>query len=131
MGLRVVGLHLTNCGTRSYRLDGYPQLQLLDERHEPVDGVKILHGGDAIAAGTGADGPPRALVLKPGESAQAGLVWRNTTLAGAGDPVSVPYVRVLAKTGAAAVMVAPDLDLGTTGKLGIGPWQKAAKSPSP
>ncbi|WP_377267938.1 DUF4232 domain-containing protein [Peterkaempfera sp. SMS 1(5)a] len=131
MGLRVVGLHLVNCGTRDYRLDGYPQLQLLDERHQRVDGVRILHGGDSIATGTGADGPPRPMVLRPGESAQAGLVWRNIT-GTESDPVNVPYVRVVAKPGAAAVMVTPELDLGTTGKLGIGPWQKDATSrPSP
>ncbi len=122
MGLRVVGLHLVNCGTRTYGLDGYPQVRLLDDRHGPVDGVAVLHGGDAIAMGTGADGPPRPLELKPGQSAHAGLVWRNTTGLGS-DPVTVPYVRVVPRSGAAAVMVTPDLDLGTTGKLGVGPWK--------
>jgi hypothetical protein len=123
MGLRVVGLVLMNCGTRVYHLNGYPQLQLFDERHEPVDGVEILHGGNAIALDTGADGEPQPLSLKPGESADAELVWRNTTGLGS-DPVNAPYVRVVAQAGAAAVMVTPELDLGTTGKLGIGPWKK-------
>ncbi|WP_055587427.1 DUF4232 domain-containing protein [Peterkaempfera griseoplana] len=123
MGLRVVGLHLTNCGTRTYRLDGYPQLQLLDEGHRPVDGVSILHGGDAVAAGTGADGTPQPLALRPGESARAGLVWRNTTGLGS-DPVNAPYVRVVARPGAATVTVTPELDLGTTGRLGVGAWER-------
>jgi hypothetical protein len=123
MGLRVVELVLTNCGTSVYHLDGYPDLQLFDEHHEPVDSVKILHGGDAIALDTGADGEPQPLSLKPGESAEAGLVWRNTTGLDT-DPVNAPYVRVVANAGAAAVMVTPELDLGTTGKLGIGPWKK-------
>ncbi|MEU6480328.1 DUF4232 domain-containing protein [Streptomyces sp. NPDC047017] len=122
MGLRVVGLHLENCGTRAYPLDGYPRLRLLDQRHEPVDSVRVLHGGAAIATGTGADAAPRPLVLAPGESAHAGLVWRNTT--GSGDPVDAPYVRVVAKPGAAAVTVTPELDLGTTGRLGVGAWEK-------
>ncbi|WP_018566577.1 DUF4232 domain-containing protein [Streptomyces sp. PsTaAH-124] len=123
MGLRVVGLHLANCGTRAYRLDGYPQLRLFDQRHRPVDGVRVLHGGAAIATGTGADGEPTPLVLAPGESARATLVWRNTTGLES-DPVDAPYVRVVAGPGAAPVTVTPELDLGTTGKLGTGAWQK-------
>ncbi|MER5513372.1 DUF4232 domain-containing protein [Streptomyces sp. NPDC002763] len=123
MGLRVVGLHLENCGKRDYSLDGYPRLSLLDDNREPVDGIRILHGGAAIASGTGFDEPPVPLVLKPGETALSGLIWRNTTLAG--TAVNVPYVRVLAKPGAAPVTVTPGLDLGTTGKLGVGAWKRA------
>ncbi|WP_369226203.1 DUF4232 domain-containing protein [Streptomyces sp. R39] len=123
MGLRVVGLHLQNCGKRDYALDGYPELSLLDDDREPVEGVRILRGGAAVASGTGFDDPPGPLVLKPGESALSGLVWRNTTQAG--TAVNVPYVRVLAKPGAAPVTVTPGLDLGTTGKLGVGAWKRA------
>lgn len=122
MGLRVVGLHLENCGTEPYALDGYPELQILDEEHEVIEGVRILEGGDAIATGTGADAPPRPLTLAPGERARAGLVWRNTTQFG--EAVNAPYVRTWAKPGAAPVTVVPELDLGTTGKLGVGAWQK-------
>jgi hypothetical protein len=124
MGLRVVGLHLENCGTRTYQLNGYPRLQPLDEAHQPVDGVSVLHGGSAIASGTGADDTPQPLSLAPGERARAGLVWRNTTEAGVGDPVNAPYARVWAKPGTAPVMVIPELDLGTTGKLAVGAWKK-------
>lgn len=123
MGLRVVGLHLENCGKSDYALDGYPRLSLLDENREPVPGVRILHGGAAIASGTGYDDPPAPFTLKPGQAARSGLVWRNTTLAG--TPVTVPYVRVLAGPGAAPVTVTPDLDLGTTGRLGVGAWERA------
>ncbi|GAA3801426.1 DUF4232 domain-containing protein [Streptomyces chiangmaiensis] len=122
MGLRVVGLHLTNCGKRTIRLNGYPQVQLFDESHRSVRGVQILHGGSAIATGTGADGSPRMVLLRPGESAHSGLVWRNTVEFG--DPVDAPYARVRVKPGAAPVTVTPELDLGTTGKLGLGPWKK-------
>ncbi|POX49406.1 hypothetical protein C3489_24745 [Streptomyces sp. Ru71] len=124
MGLRVVGLHLENCGTGVYRLDGYPLLQLLDEEHRQVDGVRVLHGGDQIASGTGADGTPAPLALKPGERAVAVMTWRNTT--GFGEAVNAPYVRVRAKAGVAPVTVIPELDLGTTGKLGVGPWKRDA-----
>lgn len=78
MGLRVVGLHLENCGTRPYRLNGYPRIEIRDEDHERVGSVSIVQGGEAIAGGTGAEGPPRRLELLPGERAHAGLVWRNT-----------------------------------------------------
>ncbi|MFF9811859.1 DUF4232 domain-containing protein [Streptomyces sp. NPDC014006] len=122
MGLRVVGLHLENCGTGTYRLDGYPLLQLLDEDHKPLDTVRVLHGGDEIASGTGADGAPAPLALAPGQRAAAVMTWRNTT--GFGEAVNAPYVRVRAKPGAEPITVTPELDLGTTGKLGVGPWKR-------
>ncbi|MER5963429.1 DUF4232 domain-containing protein [Streptomyces sp. NPDC002057] len=124
MGLRVVGLHLENCGTRPYRLDGYPRVEIRDEDHDRVDGVTITRGGETVAGGTGADGPARPVTLEPGERAHAGLVWRNTVEAGVGDPVNAPYARVWAKPGAAPVTVVPEFDIGTTGKLGVGPWKK-------
>jgi hypothetical protein len=122
MGLRVVGLQLENCSTRAYRINGYPQLQLLDEDRKPVTGVKILHGSGGISTVTGFDDPPQPVTLNPGERASAGLMWRNTVTAG--TPVNVPYVRVNAKPGARPVTVTPELDLGTTGRLGVSPWKK-------
>lgn len=122
MGLRVVGLHLFNCGSADYGVEGYPALQLLDEDRDPVKGVRILHGTDQISTGIGGDPEPRPVTLRPGESAYANLAWRNTTEAG--DPVNAPYTRVTAKPGAAPVTVTPELDLGTTGRLGVGPWTK-------
>ncbi|WP_406439340.1 DUF4232 domain-containing protein [Streptomyces sp. NBC_01613] len=123
MGLRIVGLHLDNCGTRNFTLEGYPLLELLDDDFKTVHGIKILHGSTEITTAAGPDEQPRPVTLKPGESATAGLVWRNTTESG--TPVNVPHMRVRAKAGAEAVMVTPHLDLGTTGKLGVKPWAKA------
>ncbi|MGW0084104.1 DUF4232 domain-containing protein [Streptomyces sp. NPDC003393] len=122
MGLRVVGLHLENCGTHDYTVDGYPRLELLDDSREPIQGVRILRGSGGITALPEWDEGPRPVTLKPGESAVSGLVWRNTTQSG--TAVDVPYVRVLAKDGADPVTVTPHLDLGTTGKLGVRPWQR-------
>lgn len=122
MGLRVVSLHLENCGSSPYRIEGYPRLSLMDEDHKAVEGVRILHDGSSVAMSTGADGPARPLVLAPGEKAHAGLVWRNTVLDG--TSVNAPYVRVWAKPGAAPVVVTPELDLGTTGRLAVGPWKR-------
>ncbi|OIK23489.1 DUF4232 domain-containing protein [Streptomyces malaysiense] len=124
MGLRVVGLRLENCGKDDYALDGYPRLELLDDDLAPVHGVRVLHGSGGISTGTRFDDPARPLVLKPGESAVSGLMWRNTT--GFGTAVDVPYVRVRAKEGAAPVTVTPHLDLGTTGKLAVRAWAREA-----
>ncbi|MET8451758.1 DUF4232 domain-containing protein [Streptomyces sp. NPDC005209] len=124
MGLRVVTLHLENCGTRTYRLDGYPRVSPLGEDHKVIDTVRVLRDGSSVAMSTGADGPPRPLALEPGDRAYAGLVWRNTVLSG--TPVNAPYVRAWAKPGAHPVMVTPELDLGTTAKLAVGPWKKGA-----
>ncbi|MFC8363565.1 DUF4232 domain-containing protein [Streptomyces griseorubiginosus] len=122
MGLRVVGLHLVNCGTLPYRLDGCPKLELQDEDHRTVDSVRILEGTERISTGLGGTGSPEPVVLNTGEAAVADLAWRNTTQAGA--PVNAPYVRVWARPGAAPVMVVPELDLGTTGRLGVGSWRR-------
>ncbi|MCY0924347.1 DUF4232 domain-containing protein [Streptomyces sp. H27-G5] len=122
MGLRVVGLRLTNCGTGPYRLSGHPGLQLLDEKRTPVTGVRILQGTEEISTGLEPGPAPQAMTLQPGESAHSSLAWRNTT--GSGDAVNVPYARVTAKPGAPAVTVTPELDLGTTGRLGVGAWRK-------
>ncbi|WP_443033768.1 DUF4232 domain-containing protein [Streptomyces sp. AD681] len=122
MGLRVVGLHLENCGDRTYSLEGYPVLQLLDAEHQPVDGVEILRGTDGIPMAGGDGEAPRPVTLRPGEAAVSGLAWRNTTEFG--EAVTVPYVRVRAEAGSDPVMVAPHLDLGTTGELGVRAWRK-------
>ncbi|MCC2279899.1 DUF4232 domain-containing protein [Streptomyces sp. ET3-23] len=128
MGLRVVGLHLTNCGTRSRHLDGPPGLELLDGERKPVPGIDILHDAEDIASGTGFDDPPGPVDLAPGESASAGLVWRNTT--GAGTAVNVPYVRIKAGPAFPPVTVTPELDLGTTGRLAVSPWKHAGRAAS-
>ncbi|MFK0191941.1 DUF4232 domain-containing protein [Kitasatospora sp. NPDC090308] len=122
MGLRVVGLHLENCGTKDVTLNGYPQTQLFDEAHAPLDGVQVLKGGAAIATSAGADAPPRRFTVAPGGKAHATLVWRNTDDASSA-PVNAPYVRVRATPDAAPVTVTPELDLGTTGRIGVGAWQ--------
>ncbi|MFD8674156.1 DUF4232 domain-containing protein [Streptomyces seoulensis] len=122
MGLRVVGLHLENCGTKPYAVDGRPELEIIDAEHERVDGVKILPSAEVAQLG----GPPdvaRPLTLRPGERALSGIVWRNTVQAVDGA-VNAPYLRVRARPGAAPVTLTPELDLGTTGRLGVQAWRK-------
>ncbi|MGA5648837.1 DUF4232 domain-containing protein [Streptomyces seoulensis] len=122
MGLRVVGLHLENCGTKPYAVDGRPELEIIDAEHERVDGVRILPSAEVAQLG----GPPdvaRPLTLRPGERALSGIVWRNTVQAVDGA-VNAPYLRVRARPGAAPVTLTPELDLGTTGRLGVQAWRK-------
>ncbi|WP_405552044.1 DUF4232 domain-containing protein [Streptomyces sp. NBC_01171] len=122
MGLRVVGLHLENCGKEPYAVEGRPELEIIDAEHERVEGVKVLPSAEVAQLG----GPPdvaRPLTLRPGERALSGIVWRNTVEAFDGA-VNAPYLRVRARAGAAPVMVTPELDLGTTGRLGVQAWRK-------
>lgn len=121
MGLRVVGLRLENCSSRVRRVEGYPLVQLLDEQREPVTEVEVFRGSGGVALVPGFDDPPRPVTLEPGESATAGLMWRNTVTDG--TSVNAPYARVRAAPGAPAVTVTPELDLGTTGKLGVSAWK--------
>ncbi|MGW4647969.1 DUF4232 domain-containing protein, partial [Kitasatospora sp. NPDC004289] len=124
MGLRAVGLLLENCGAAPLRLNGFPAAEPLGLDHRPVDGIAVLRGGSAIATGTGAEDTAREFDLAPGESARSVITWRNTT-GTESTPVLAPYLRVRAVPGTAPVTVTPELDLGTTGRLGIGAWTKA------
>ncbi|WP_431952679.1 DUF4232 domain-containing protein [Actinacidiphila sp. bgisy167] len=129
MGLRVVGLRLENCSSHLRRVEGYPLVQLLDEEHEPVTGVEVVRGGGGVALVPGFDDAPRPVTLEPGQSATAGLMWRNTVTDG--TPVLAPYARVRATPGAPAVMVVPEIDLGTTGKLGVSAWKADPATAAP
>jgi hypothetical protein len=132
MGQRAMDVTLENCGTRPYRVEGYPALRLLDQDQQPVTGVSVAHGSGGIATVTGFDDPPEPVTLKPGETATAGLLWRNT-VTGFDGATNIPYLTVEAKPGTPALLLEPDggLDLGTTGKLGIGPWRDTTPDQEP
>ncbi|RZU34982.1 uncharacterized protein DUF4232 [Streptomyces sp. BK022] len=122
MGLRMVGLHLENCGKEPYAVDGRPELEIIDAGHERVEGVRIVPSAE-VAPLDGTPDVARPLTLRPGERALSGIVWRNTVEA-FGGAVDAPYLRVRAKAGAAPVTLTPELDLGTTGRLGVQAWRK-------
>lgn len=129
MGLRAMDLTLENCGTRAYRVEGYPEVRLLDRDQQHVTGVSVIHGSAGIATVTGFDEPPSAVTLAPGERASAGLLWRNTAT-GFDAADYVPYLTVAARSGALPVLLSPygGLDLGTTGRLGVGPWRTSTST---
>lgn len=126
MGLRAMTVTLTHCGTGTYRLDGYPDLRVLDADREPLD-VRALKGTDAITTGM-RDPGPHPVALAPRQSATVAVVWRNTYDDTSHPAVHAPHLRVVAAPGAQARTVTPHggIDLGSTGRIATTAWKKAA-----
>jgi hypothetical protein len=125
MGLRVFDIILVNCGARTYRLNGYPAVRALDEDRAPLD-IRILRGvGEIVGSGLPWDGPPKPVVLRPGQRAGAAVAWRNTYDDIRRPPVDARFLRVEPLAGRPAQIIAPraGLDLGSTGRVGVGPWR--------
>ncbi|EHM30123.1 hypothetical protein SPW_1423 [Streptomyces sp. W007] len=70
---RAVALTLTNCGSKPYRVDGYPSVQALGEDGERLP-VKVNPAGSQF----GRDHGPQALTLKPGATVRSMLAWVST-----------------------------------------------------
>jgi hypothetical protein len=124
-GLRVLGVRLVNCGARTYRLNGYPAVRALDEHRAPLD-IRILEGVTEILGPGGPWGaPPGPVVLRPGQRARAVVAWRNTYDDIRKPPVDATFLRIEPLAGRPAQTIEPEagLDLGSTGRLGVGPWQ--------
>jgi hypothetical protein len=127
MGLRVAGIRMVNCGRTPYRVEGFPVVHPLDDRLALL-AVKVLDGTTPITGPIeGMDGPPEPVVLQPGQAASATVAWRNTYNDTTHQPVEVPYLEVTPAEGDPPQVIAADhpLDLGSTGRLGIGPWRAA------
>ena len=125
MGLRVLGITLVNCGTRTYRLTGYPAVRALDEDRAPLD-IRILRGvTEIVGSGLPWDGPPASVALRPGEQAGAAVAWRNTYDDTRKPPVEARYLRIEPLAGRPAQTVEPEsrIDLGSTGRLGVSAWK--------
>ncbi|MEU7552064.1 DUF4232 domain-containing protein [Streptomyces sp. NPDC044571] len=129
MGLRVADVQLVNCGTQPYALEGYPEIRLLDKARRPVE-VTVGHGSSGITTGAPAmDEPPRPMTLEPGQAASVGLVWRNLVTDTTRPAAEGWVLEVTPRPGAprVALELAHSVDLGNTGKLGIGPWTGIAR----
>lgn len=70
---RAVVLTLTNCGSKPYRVDGYPSVQALGEDGERLP-VKVNPAGSQF----GRDQGPEAISLKPGATVRSMLAWVST-----------------------------------------------------
>ncbi|MEU9316323.1 DUF4232 domain-containing protein [Streptomyces sp. NPDC048295] len=77
LGHRAVGLTLTNCGSKPYRVHGYPAVRALDEAGDPLP-VPVNPGSSYM----GTDRGPKEVVLKPGETARSLLAWVSTPTGG-------------------------------------------------
>ncbi|MEV4640581.1 DUF4232 domain-containing protein [Actinoplanes sp. NPDC049548] len=125
MGLRVLSITLVNCGSRTYRLNGYPAVRCLDELRAALK-VRVLHGVKQIV-GTDLpwDGPPEPVVLRPGQSAGTGVAWRNTYDDIRKPPVTVRFLDIAPVAGRPSQVVGPEggLDLGSTGRIAVSAWR--------
>ncbi|WP_259407608.1 DUF4232 domain-containing protein [Streptomyces akebiae] len=127
MGLRAMSVTLTNCGEKTYTVEGYPSIQLLDADGEAYDDVRVLQGPQDVTTGV-PDLGPHQVTLKPGESAATSLVWRNTVTEADVPAVNAPGLRIAPLPGRPAEVLTPDggLDLGNTGRLGTTAWTQLA-----
>ncbi|MEV7613592.1 DUF4232 domain-containing protein [Streptomyces sp. NPDC089799] len=125
MGLRVESIELFNCGTVPYELNGYPDIRLLDERKSPVE-VQVGHGSNGISTGTGFDEAPGRVTVLPGRSASFGLLWRNLVTESTVPATEGRHLEVQPRPGAPrrTLTLTRPVDLGNTGKLGLGPWKE-------
>lgn len=121
MGLRAASVRLRNCGTRPYVLNGYPSLRVLDEERQPFD-VRVVEGTHEIK-----DAGPEPVTLRPGESAEFGIVWRNQVTDSTNRAVNGAYLEVRPASGRPVVVVTANgpLDLGNTGRLEVTAWAPA------
>ncbi|MFD0745602.1 DUF4232 domain-containing protein [Phytohabitans flavus] len=121
MGLRVLQLVVTNCGTVARTVRGHPSVRLLDEDRQPLD-VAVSAGSSGIATVPSFDVAPATVTLKPGQRAGTALLWRNKVTDG--TVVLGHYVEVTVAGGVPPQVAEPEggIDLGTTGKLGVAPW---------
>ncbi|MER5945645.1 DUF4232 domain-containing protein [Streptomyces sp. NPDC001904] len=125
LGLRALRLTLTNCGTGTVALSGYPRLRLAESDGTPIESVRVLRGTRQVTDAVADPGPHR-LTLRRGESAISVLAWRNTYADTTNPPVTVDRVTVDPGIAGAARTVTPEppLDLGSTGRLGTTAWHE-------
>lgn len=127
-GLRAMTIELVNCGSSDFGVQGYPDVVVLDEDEDPLP-ITIRQGAGGTAKELGWDDPPAELLLRPGETAKSGLMWRNTLTDG--PPAVGRYLEVAPVAGLPrqAVVDGPDqppvlIDLGSTGKLDVRAWYR-------
>ncbi|MEN3609582.1 DUF4232 domain-containing protein [Plantactinospora sp. ZYX-F-223] len=124
LGLRALGIELRNCGTAPYRLDGYPAVRVLDQERRALD-VTVGNGSAPVSSPDSYDVPPRPVVLRPGETARARVLWRNTVTESTEPATNASYLEITPAPGSPAQLVAPrgGIDLGSTGRLAVNVWR--------
>ncbi|MEU7282038.1 DUF4232 domain-containing protein [Streptomyces sp. NPDC045431] len=124
MGVRGMGVTLLNCGTEPFEVSGYPALEVLDTQREKLD-VTVRLGSDLDTRAR-----PSVFVLRPGERAEASVMWRNTVTRTDVVATNGAYLRVTPAPGVAPQTVAPGdggpLDLGNTDAIETTAWARPA-----
>lgn len=131
MGLRLVPIHLANCGDAPLTVTGYPALRVLDEGHQPVD-AKVDNGADSVALVPSLQQPPTTFTLAPGHQAEATVLWKNYVTDSTVVATTGTYFDVAPAGGQPWQTRKPDgpIDLGNTGKLGVSPWTPGSEEAS-
>ncbi|WP_268812606.1 DUF4232 domain-containing protein [Embleya scabrispora] len=123
MGLRAMTLTMVNCGDTPRGVTGYPGLWVLDADRAEI-GVDIDPGAASITTMESLQAEPQPVTLRPGERAVSVVVWRNTVTQAVGSGQNALYLDVEPLPGQARQQIAVPggIDLGNTGRLGVGPW---------
>lgn len=134
MGLRVMTLRLANCGDQPYTVSGYPGVRVLDENRREL-AIQIGDGSFGISTVPAFDAAPTRVTVPPGGTATTGLLWRNTLTDGVpavgshlliSPAPGAPWQQVESSTPSDEPWLVGEptvnIDLGTTGKLGVQPW---------
>jgi hypothetical protein len=126
MGLRGLTVSMTNCADRPYQVTGYPDVRVLDDQRKPLD-IRVEHGASTITADPSLTAAPEPVTLQPGGTATAVVMWRNLVTDSSVDATTGTYLTIAPASGTPAQTVTPrgGIDLGNTGKLGVGPWTAA------
>jgi hypothetical protein len=132
MGLRAMNIEMVNCGTRPYKVDGYPAVRVLDANQKALN-VKVSNGSSPITTIKSFDAAPKPVTLQPGEKVVAGLVWRNTVTNSTVTAANGIFLDIAPVDGEPrqTVKSGSPIDLGNTGKLGVSPWQVRQDHKSP
>lgn len=117
MGLRVITVKLWNCGDEPHRVKGYPDIELLDADHEPVD-VSLTHGKER----------PRRFTLAPNATAHTSLQWNNRVTSLDGAPTPGAHIRVTPAPGEEPISLPLVVDLGSEATLDVTAWAADAVS---
>jgi len=122
-GLRVITIHLGNCGTTPLTVTGYPALRVLDEDHKPID-VRVDNGADSVALVPSLQHPPTTFTLAAGQQADAAVLWKNRVTDSTVEATNGTYFDLAPAGGQPWQTRKPDgpIDLGNTGKLAVSPW---------
>jgi hypothetical protein len=121
MGLRALGIRLTNCGKSAYRLRGEPTVRLLDAEHKPFE--ITVNAAEAPQLPDQYLGPAPEVVLAPGESAAAMVLWRNT-LTDYTTATMGTYLEIVPGPGRAPQLLTEHgpYDTGNTARLRVSSW---------